>query len=114
MSHSLRQLRELFADPLLIRTLHGMRLSRLAAQLEMPLHKALRELALSVKLGPAFDAATAVRSFVIAPLPRQGSALSLANAGLQGLDLWGRERNRAARPGSRAPFPCSLHRRHDT
>lgn len=111
MSHSLRQLRELFDDPLLIRTRHGMRLSHLAVQLEIPLHKALRELAMSVKLGPEFVAATAVRSFVIAapdflstlvlgplldivereapgvdvevrPLPRRGAALSLAEAWL--------------------------------
>jgi len=109
MSHSLRQLRELFDDPLLIRTRHGMNLSPLAARLEAPLHKAIRALALSVKLGPQFVPAQAVRAFVIAapdflstlvlgplldiieseapgidvdvrPLPRRGSALSLANA----------------------------------
>lgn len=109
MSHSLRQLRELFDDTLLIRTRHGMRLSPLAAELAQPLHRALRELALTVKLGPGFDPATSTRSFVVAapdflstlvlapvltimereapnidievrPLPRRGAALSLANA----------------------------------
>jgi DNA-binding transcriptional LysR family regulator len=108
MSHSLRQLRELFGDQLLIRSRHGMRLSPLAAALANPLHKALRELALTVKLGPGFEAATSERSFVIAapdflstlvlgplmeiieqeapgidvevrPLPRRGAALALAN-----------------------------------
>lgn len=109
MSHSLRQLRELFGDELLIRTRHGMRLSPLATELARPLHRALSELALTVKLGPRFEPATSTRSFVVAspdflstlilgplldiiaseapgvdvevrPLPRRGAALSLANA----------------------------------
>jgi DNA-binding transcriptional LysR family regulator len=109
MSHSLRQLRELFDDPLLIRTRHGMVRSPLAAQLAQPLRKALRELALAIELGPSFDPATSTRSFVVAapdflstfllapllaiiddeapgvdievrPLSRRGSAMSLEHA----------------------------------
>lgn len=65
MSHSLRALRELLDDPLLIRTHGGMTPSPLALQLSGPLHKALAELANVVRLEATFDPATARRSFVV-------------------------------------------------
>lgn len=65
MSHSLRALRELLNDPLLIRTHGGMTPSPLALELAGPLHKVLAELANVIRLEAHFDPATARRSYVI-------------------------------------------------
>lgn len=65
MSHSLRALRELFGDPILIRTARGMTPTPLAAQLRAPLHRALRELERAIAGGAEFDPARSDRGFVI-------------------------------------------------
>jgi len=65
MSHSLRALRGLFDDPLLIRTHGGMTPSPLAQTLSGPLRKALRDLADVVNLEQAFEPAVARRPFIV-------------------------------------------------
>jgi DNA-binding transcriptional LysR family regulator len=65
MSHSLKALRELFDDPLLVRTRGGMRSTALADALRGPLRGALRELQRAVSGGAHFDPASAQRAFVV-------------------------------------------------
>jgi len=65
MSHSLRALRELFGDPLLIKTRGGMRSTALAQALRGPLRRALRDLERAVSGGARFDPTTADRAFII-------------------------------------------------
>lgn len=66
MSHSLRQLRGLLDDPLLVRQGQRMRLTPAADALRDPLHRAILELGRAVALEPGFDPTTDVRRFVIA------------------------------------------------
>lgn len=68
MSHTLRRLRDLLGDPLLVRSGRGMVLTPRGEALRAPLRSALAELARVVE-GPAqFDPATSTRSFrVVAP-----------------------------------------------
>jgi DNA-binding transcriptional LysR family regulator len=66
MSHTLRQLRELFGDPLLIRTSHGLRPSPRAERLSEPLRRALRTLERALVSDARFEPASAERHFVVA------------------------------------------------
>jgi DNA-binding transcriptional LysR family regulator len=66
MSHSLRALRDLFGDPLLIKTRRGMRATPLALALRGPLRRSLRDLGRAISTGLEFDPAHVERSFVIA------------------------------------------------
>jgi len=65
MSHSLRALRELFGDPLLVKTRDGMRATPFAQSLGGPLRRALRDLERAVSEGARFDPSTAERAFVV-------------------------------------------------
>lgn len=65
MSHSLRALRELFGDPLLVKTRDGMRATAFAQSLSAPLRRALRDLERAVSDGARFDPSTAERAFVV-------------------------------------------------
>ena len=66
MSHTLKKLRELFEDPLLVRTGREMSLTPRAEALELPLRAALDALARAVAEPEAFDPQTARRTFRIA------------------------------------------------
>jgi DNA-binding transcriptional LysR family regulator len=66
MSHSLRRLRELMNDPLLVRGQSGMRLTPRAEALEVPLRSGLVTLGRALEQLSAFTPATARRSFCIA------------------------------------------------
>ena len=66
MSHSLRQLRELLSDPLLVRTQSGMQLTPRAQQLAQPLRAQLTGLERTLQPPADFEPATADRSFRIA------------------------------------------------
>ncbi len=65
MSHALSRLRELFGDPLLVRSGRGMVLTRRAEALREPLSRALAELARIVRDEGPFDAARSTRTFVL-------------------------------------------------
>lgn len=65
MSHSLRALRDLFDDPLLVKTRRGMRPTPFAATLRRPLRRALRDLRQAVSGGVEFDPATTSRGFIV-------------------------------------------------
>ena len=65
VSNALAQLRDVFADPLLVRGRPGMVPTPRALALAAPLHTALAGLAATLS-APAFDPATADRTFVIA------------------------------------------------
>ncbi|HZI12534.1 MAG TPA: LysR family transcriptional regulator [Myxococcus sp.] len=66
MSHSLRQLRELLGDALLIRGRGGMVLTPRAQQLAAPLHRGLLELQRALRNEPVFEPLTATRRFTLA------------------------------------------------
>lgn len=66
MSHTLRQLRELFEDPLLVRTQHGLRLTPRAEALAPALSRALGELERALVQDATFDPSKAERRFVVA------------------------------------------------
>jgi DNA-binding transcriptional LysR family regulator len=65
MSHNLAQLRELLGDQLLIRGKAGMALTPRAEQLAASLRRGLEQLERALGDGPAFDPATAKRSFTV-------------------------------------------------
>ncbi|MCA9551305.1 MAG: LysR family transcriptional regulator [Myxococcales bacterium] len=65
MSHSLRALRELFEDELLVRGREGMQLTAKAEALVGPLHRTLRALQQLVDEDPEFEPATSQREFRI-------------------------------------------------
>ncbi|NMO15029.1 LysR family transcriptional regulator [Pyxidicoccus fallax] len=65
MSHSLRQLRELLGDALLIRGRGGMVRTPRAEQLAAPLHRGLLELQRALRNEPVFEPATARRRFTL-------------------------------------------------
>ncbi len=65
MSHTLRRLRELFADPLLVRGQGGMVLTPRAEALVVPLRSGLTSLARLLAQPDPFDPATARRAFRI-------------------------------------------------
>ena len=66
MSHSLRQLRELLGDALLIRGRGGMVRTPRAEQLAAPLHRGLLELRRALANEPVFEPRTATRRFTLA------------------------------------------------
>ncbi|MCP3145214.1 LysR family transcriptional regulator [Pyxidicoccus sp. QH1ED-7-1] len=66
MSHSLRQLRELLGDALLIRGRGGMMRTPRAEQLAAPLHRGLLELQRALRSEPTFEPRTATRRFTLA------------------------------------------------
>ncbi|MFP2927106.1 LysR family transcriptional regulator [Pyxidicoccus sp. 3LG] len=66
MSHSLRQLRELLGDALLIRGRGGMMRTPRAEQLAGPLHRGLLELQRALRSEPVFEPRTATRHFTLA------------------------------------------------
>jgi DNA-binding transcriptional LysR family regulator len=66
MSHTLRRLRRLFHDELLVRAGRGVVLTPKGAALLRPLRRTLRELQLVLNGEESFDPATSTRSFVIA------------------------------------------------
>lgn len=66
LSHSLRRLRELVEDPLLVRGQSGMVLTPRAEALAVPLRSGLLMLRRALQARAAFDARTATRSFTIA------------------------------------------------
>ena len=63
MSHSLRQLRELVGDPLLVRGPGGLVPTPRAESLRAPLRRALLDLQHALRDAPSFDPATAHRRF---------------------------------------------------
>ena len=66
MSQTLARLRELFADPLLVRRGRGMVLTPRAEAMLVPLSDALLSVERAVQLGMGFDAATSTRIFTVA------------------------------------------------
>jgi len=66
MSHSLRQLRELLGDALLIRGRGGMVRTPRAEQLAAPLHRGLLELRRALSNEPVFEPRTTTRRFTLA------------------------------------------------
>lgn len=66
MSHTLRQLRETFGDPLLVRGAGGMALTPRAERLQRPLRLALMEVSRAVSDVPEFDPLTSRRRFRLA------------------------------------------------
>jgi DNA-binding transcriptional LysR family regulator len=66
MSQTLARLRDLFADPLLVRRGRGMRLTPRAEVMLGPLSDALLSVQRAVQLGMGFDAATSTRIFSVA------------------------------------------------
>jgi DNA-binding transcriptional LysR family regulator len=66
MSHALRRLRELFDDPLLVRGQNGMVLTARAEALVVPLRGGLVTIDRALGHAPAFEAATARRTFRLA------------------------------------------------
>ena len=65
VSHSLRRLRELFDDPLFVRTPDGMQPTAAAIRLHGPIDQALSMISLALQQHAGFDAGTAVRTFRI-------------------------------------------------
>lgn len=63
MSHTLRRLRELLADPLLVRGKGGMVLTPRAEALRGPLRAALGDVARAITRPPTFDPASSTRAF---------------------------------------------------
>jgi DNA-binding transcriptional LysR family regulator len=66
VSHSLRRLRELLGDPLLVRTPHGMQATPRAHELRPAVRAALEAAEAVLQAAPRFDPARAERSFVLA------------------------------------------------
>jgi len=66
MSHSLGRLRELFRDPLLVRTKTGMTPTVRAKALVDPIRRALDEIERAIAERPTFEPSTARRTFTIA------------------------------------------------
>jgi DNA-binding transcriptional LysR family regulator len=65
VSHSLRRLRELLGDPLLVRTRAGMTATPRALELRPAVRAALEAAEIVLRAAPAFDPATATRAFTI-------------------------------------------------
>lgn len=66
MSHNLRQLRDIFGDPLLVRGKGGMSPTPRAEELAVPLRSGLQFLRRTLDGEPAFDPAASSRRFVVA------------------------------------------------
>lgn len=80
MSHTLRQLRELLEDPLLVRGQRGMTLTPRAMAIGPALGRALTDLERSVQHAAEFDPSAAVRRFRVAAPDFAGTQLTLAVA----------------------------------
>lgn len=65
VSHSLRKLRDLFDDPLFVRTPTGMQPTAAAIRLHKPIDQAIGMIHETLQLHAGFDAATAQRTFKI-------------------------------------------------
>ena len=63
LSHALRGLREVLDDPLMVRGTGGMVPTPRAEALALPLRRALHDLSQALTDAPAFDPATATRTF---------------------------------------------------
>lgn len=66
MSHSLNRLRQAFDDPILVRTSTGMKPTKRAEALIIPIRKALLDIELTVSTPATFEATTDKHRFVIA------------------------------------------------
>ena len=66
MSNTLKRLRNLFNDPLLVKVKGGMELTPYAQQIAVPLHQALLQLQAVITKPPEFDPATAKVQFQLA------------------------------------------------
>ena len=66
MSHNLRQLRDIFGDPLLVRGKGGMQPTPRAEELVIPLRSGLQSLRRTLQGDSAFEAEKSTRRFVIA------------------------------------------------
>jgi DNA-binding transcriptional LysR family regulator len=66
MSHALARLRKLIGDPLFVRTSVGMSPTPRALELVVPVRRALGEIDRALREPPAFDPASAERSFTLA------------------------------------------------
>lgn len=92
VSHALRRLRELFGDPLLVRSSGGLQPTERALSLSAPLSHALESVRRTLEGPAAFDPATATRTFAVATadhgsfvlLPELWAAL---NAEAPGVDV---------------------------
>ena len=69
VSHALRRLRESLDDPLLVRQGRGLTPTPRAQALAGPVHRLLDDLRRTLSAAPAFDPATARRTFVLAAPP---------------------------------------------
>jgi DNA-binding transcriptional LysR family regulator len=91
MSHTLRRLREMFGDPLLVRGRNGMVLTPRAEEIQKPLFSSLVELQRIIRHEQTFDPAQSTREFVVAAtdflqllfLPQLTGMLSREAPGLQ-------------------------------
>jgi DNA-binding transcriptional LysR family regulator len=66
MSNALARLRDMFADPLLVRTPQGLAPTTRGHELAQPVRQALDQISRVVQLGVPFDAATSTRTFALA------------------------------------------------
>ncbi len=69
MSHTLRRLRDLFDDPLFVRSPKGVSLTPRAEALVLPIRNGLQALARAVSQPGVFDPAASTRDFSIATVP---------------------------------------------
>ena len=76
MSQTLARLRELFADPLLVRRGRSMVLTPRAEAMLVPLSDALLSVERAVQLGMGFDVATSTRIFSSFPTLKKGNFLA--------------------------------------
>lgn len=91
MSHTLRRLRELFGDPLLVRGSGGMKLTPRAQVLIGPVRRGLTELRSALNVETELDLATTRRTFVLGAmdyvqaglLPRLWARISTAAPGVR-------------------------------
>lgn len=75
VSNALRRLREVFNDPLLVRTARGLTPTPRAAELEPQLKRLLEEVQRIIKPEASFDPATTTRTFTVASTDGVGVAL---------------------------------------
>ena len=75
VSHSLRRLRDLLGDPLLVRGKTGMVATPRALELRAAVRAALEAAEVVLRAAPAFDAATAERTFVVSMADQQSFLL---------------------------------------
>ena len=81
ISHALRRLRELLDDPLLVRTREGMRPTPRALELKPAVRAALAAAEVVLQPAPAFDPATAHRTFTVVAVDQVAFQMLPALAG---------------------------------